>query len=92
MRFWQHGAPDRDECDLCGRTQVDNGGPHIYGHCANPGSDRSAGPGASAPTNATRKHGDAGLWAHTIWMTQYLTLRDCVRLQNDTDTVTESQS
>ena len=32
-----------------------------------PGSNRSAGPGASAPTNAIRKHGDAGLWEHTIW-------------------------
>ena len=26
-----------------------------------------AGPGAAAPTNAIRKHGDASLWAHTIW-------------------------
>ena len=29
-------ARPRDKCDLCGRTQVDNVGPHIYGHCANP--------------------------------------------------------
>ena len=30
-RWRQHGAPDRDECDL---TQVGNSGSHLYGHCA----------------------------------------------------------
>ena len=31
----QHLAPDRDKCDLCGRTQVGNSVSQIYGHCAN---------------------------------------------------------
>ena len=63
----QHGAPDRDKCDLCDRTQVDNGGPHIYGHCANAWLGEARRTRRIRTDEAIRNHGDAGLWAHIIW-------------------------
>ena len=54
-------------CDLCGRTQTDNGGPHIYGHCANDWLREARRSWRTITDAAIREHGDEGLWVQTIW-------------------------
>ena len=54
-------------CDLCGRTQTDNGGPHIYGHCANDWLREARRTWRTRTDAAISEHGDEGLWVRTIW-------------------------
>ena len=54
-------------CDLCGRTQTDNGGPHIYGHCANDCLREARRTWRTRTDAAIREHGNEGLWVQNIW-------------------------
>jgi hypothetical protein len=53
-------------CDLCG-TQTANGGPHIYGHCANDWLREARRRWRTKTDAAVHDHGDEGLWGQKIW-------------------------